>query len=247
MAAERLKALAVAERQLARDRQVEVFAAVFAALLATEVRAANEALGDAFVAVLFDLWIDAFYPEHEQRMRRALIEPVRGYGEEIAGYALDEIGSDAVAPVGAFSSEYTAGAASRWTRSSIAQLRALAKEATPGPLIAERLVDWSDGRALHAGAEEATRAAGAFTMLGYMAGGRTKMRWRARGSSCPLCQRLNGRIVTIGEPFVDEGGKVEAEGEDGEALKFETRTKIGHPPLHGAGKAGVCDCILEAA
>lgn len=251
MAVERLAVVrtkaAIVERSVLRREQVGPLETLLASLLAIELRGARDALGATFAAAAFDAWIEAFYPAHEERMAGELAGPLLSYGGAIAETALSEIGSDASPPLDSFAPGYTAAAASRWTRSSIAQLRSIVKtRADPGVAIAERLDDWSKFRAGHVAQEEATRGAGAFAVLAYLAGGRTRMRWRSLGESCPLCQRMNGRIVTIGEPFVPEGGKVEASGKDG-PIVLETRSSIGHPPLHGAGKGGVCDCILEAA
>jgi len=64
---------------------------------------------------------------------------------------------------------------------------------------------------------EPTRMRNAFRYAGMQAGGVTHVIWR---SHCPLCRHLDGKVVPIGEAFVDG---------------------VKHPPI-----ASGCDCDVEA-
>jgi hypothetical protein len=61
------------------------------------------------------------------------------------------------------------------------------------------------------------------------------LRWSARGESCPLCKKLDGRRIPIGGAFLDEGSTVEADGVD----PLPVVRKIKHGPLHNG-----CDCVV---
>ena len=88
--------------------------------------------------------------------------------------------------------------------------------------------------------DELVRASGAFSLLAYRSCGVRKVRWRTHGDSCPICKRMNGKVVTVETAFVSSGDTVDYD-ENGQSMQFKVSGTIRHPPLHNG-----CDCDLSA-
>ena len=82
--------------------------------------------------------------------------------------------------------------------------------------------EWQAERLPAQARDEAQRAGNALTMKLFMVYGIRKIRWSPKGSSCPMCRELSGKVVDIDNPFAVRGSKK-------------------HPPLHKG-----CDCGIEA-
>lgn len=235
---------AVADRVSARTRAVDPLRDLFASILGMELAAALSALGSVRA---LDLWIESFYPRHDDAIARAARPVVESYGGELVEIARAEIDAG---PVDAahFTEGFTAGLASRWTSSSIGQLRQIIRdEDDPIPAVVARLERWEESRALRTAASEATQAAGAFTKYAYLVGGQDELVWVALGSSCPLCRKMAGRRIRVTEDFLAPGDTLTAEGEEG-PVEFVPQKAVGHPPLHGISSGGgICDCTVRAA
>lgn len=84
--------------------------------------------------------------------------------------------------------------------------------------------------------EESVRASNYFAMLVY-ATQKRKARWVTTGSSsCPICKRMDGRVVSAGKPFLRKNDQIK----DGD-LVFSSSYEKKHPPLHTG-----CDCVIMA-
>jgi len=78
---------------------------------------------------------------------------------------------------------------------------------TPEELaVHERFKEWSfqGKRAKGIGADEAVREVGAAERNTWAKSGVTKLVWKANPGACPLCRKLNGRVVGIDEPFLKD-------------------------------------------
>lgn len=240
---------AARRRRGLRLEYLPAFIALLSEVLGREIRSARD-VSDGTKHTLRD-WIEVFYPILADRLARSALPVVREYGGKVAETALAEIDAlDMRFDVEPLSLDYAQKLAARWTNDSIGQLRAMLRD-TPddefGDAFDEKMTSWQDGqRAATSAAAEATQAGGAFTKVPFIAAGIERMIWVAGTDACPLCQRLNGRVVEITQPFLAEGDTVDPE--DGETTPLVTKQVIGHPPLHGmGGRGGVCDCVVVAA
>lgn len=241
-------ALSLTERRALRTEYVPRFRSALAELMAPEIEALRDVIAND--PGVLAAWTEEFYPEHAAAMVEALTPLVLDYGARVVSRANDEIGSTAGVPTEQFADRYTDTMVGRWTGSSIAQVMQLIRDEPEelAGMMGERLDKWADTRHVWTGEKEATQAGGAFAKLTYISGGVERMVWRATGSSCPLCRRLDGKTVAITEPFVRQGETVEPTEDAEDRAPLEITSTIGHPPLHGlGGSGGVCDCLVAAA
>ena len=87
---------------------------------------------------------------------------------------------------------------------------------------------------------ETIRAANQGTLAAYKSAGVTSMRWLAGGDACPYCKGLDGKVVSIGEPFV-KGNTYMPEGAKTPLDTSYTEGIIETPPAHVH-----CQCVLNA-
>ena len=103
--------------------------------------------------------------------------------------------------------------------------------------INERMDGWEATKAGKEGFEQAFEAGNALAIFAYVASGVSFLRWSARGESCPLCRKMDGRRIRIGGQFFKEGDELSADGVD----PLPIVRKIRHGPIHAG-----CDCITVA-
>ena len=236
-----------ARRRALRLQQIPEFLALLQAALDVEVRAARSVF-DGTIQTLQD-WIEAFYADHNEQLAEDAGPIVRAYGDAIAEQALSEIDAlDVRFDSAALSEQYSQGLADRWTNDSISQLRAMLRDEAEEELEEEfdsRLNSWQESRAQLTAEREATQAGSAFTKIPFLVAGVERLIWAAGVDACPLCQAMNGRVVSITQPFLEKGASVDP---GGDTTTLVTTQVIGHPPLHGlGGKGGVCDCVVVAS
>lgn len=234
----------VLRRSRLRNLQVPLFRRSLAAPMRREIAAIRDRLADGLTAL--DDWLDVFYPEHQLDISRSVRPTVTTYGVQVTEMALEEVEQpDAEIPLGIFAGEYITALASRWSDSSIAQVRQILRdESEPEAAIDARLQKWEGTRATWNAEREATQAGSAFVKLAFLTVGVQQLVWRTV-SPCDICAPMEGRVVGINSPFLDAGAEV---GGQGDSNAFQLTQTIGHPPLHGLdGRGGVCQCTIAAA
>jgi hypothetical protein len=247
------QAASVLERRDLRIRQVGVFERLFSSLLAPELRALrsewNRARESGDMGIL-QSWIDGFYPGNEVRIEEGTRPAVLLYGEGVAAAAAREVGAE-VQPeqVAEFAGEYAEALGRRWTRDSVAPVRAILRDEEDPELreelIEEELAGWPTSRVASIAEREATQAGGAFSSLAYGIAGVTLLAWRANPGACDLCQAMDGRTAAIQGAFLSPGDTVATRSEESGNMPVDRI--IRHPPLHGMrGKGGVCQCTIVA-
>lgn len=168
-----------------------------------------------------------------ESLARSIFELATEEGEAVSGERVDSEGlADFFAALGA-------GFAARYAISSQAKLRAVVRDNPSRPVAAvteklEAEAEERPDRVARAASVQHSRAA---TREAFRRTRVQLLAWRARGSSCPFCTRLDGRTVGIDQAFVAGGERFEAEGR----LPLVTRGSIGHAPLHRG-----CDCEIQA-
>ncbi len=234
-------------RNQRRQLQVPVFRALFESAVNREVAALREVLADGLAAI--ELWAEAFYPAHEERLRSDFEPEVRAFGSDITVMALEEVDSDAPILLDLFAAQYATALAARWVSSSRKQVHAITRdedEESVVDVLEGRLEKWAERRHVWAAERESSQAGSAFAKVAYIAAGITQLIWRTSGGACPICAELDGTVVGVSEPFVRQGQSVGPDG-DGQT-PVRPSMNIGHPPLHGLdGRGGVCQCLIAAA
>lgn len=136
---------------------------------------------------------------------------------------------------------YVTSHAAYQVASAIGQLRAIVEEAETSEAAAagvrERLAKWVDERPERTARWEAQQMSQAAAREAWKGSGVRRLKWVTVGSNCPFCERLDGTVVEIAEPFVAAGGEVTGLEE---TLKVDR--KVQHPPLHPG-----CDCRIVPA
>jgi len=167
---------------------------------------------------------------------------IASYAEAMWMQAVEELASEQDMPEDfrAFVDEYREGIANRWANESQASIRGIiANGGDPEDIfdaLEMRLGSWEVDRAESQTNAEAVQSTGAFMKAAYGYLGVQVLRWAANPGACELCQQMDGRTVSITEPFIPEGGTVNAPN----VSPLVVTRNIGHPPLHkGCG----CDVV----
>jgi HK97 family phage portal protein len=191
------------------------------------------------------LWLDEFYREHFDFVKRSMAPVAGSYGEAIVAEALDEIGEDfEISPevlrfIDSYNGSYSArhiGISQDRIRQAISQ--AQQEQIPPEESIERELDTWQEGRAYTIAEEESTRFNNAVAKTVFALAGIQKLRSNAFGESCPYCRALDGKVVGIKQHFLTVGDQLQP---DGVEEPLTTTSNIGHPPYHAG-----CDCMITA-
>jgi hypothetical protein len=190
----------------------------------------------------FETWLERFYEEMREWLPDYFRALMLTYAETILAAVADELEGEPIAiddGVRAWVEAYLTNLAATYTVGSEKQLRTLIAEAegdeAAADAIEERMAGWTETKPGKTALEQTFEAGNALAILGYARLGIEFLRWSARGESCPLCRKLDGRRIPIQGAFVDEGDTVEADGVD----PLPIVRKIKHGPLHNG-----CDCVV---
>ncbi len=190
----------------------------------------------------FLVWLEDYYREAPEWMKRALKPALLTYTETIQALAAQEVGAEAgmTPELEKWMDGYLDIWAKRYTASSLGQLQALIRKANEEALdelevIEQRLEEWEERRPSKVAKNETIEAAGVVSKFVYAAIGIRYLRWVNTGSNtCPYCRELDGRVVGIDQAFVGKGDRLDSE--DGQ---MEIRKPALTPPLHQG-----CVCMI---
>ena len=129
-----------------------------------------------------------------------------------------------------FINKYIENFGFRWSIETYGKLKRFEEEKDFDEKFEEQLAYWENNRANVTANEESTRSSNALTRALYVAGGISYLKWRAKDKSCPYCQKLDGKVVGVNEPFASK---------DDQIGDLKINSNIGHPPLHKG-----CDCHI---
>ncbi|MDD3089657.1 MAG: phage portal protein [Synergistaceae bacterium] len=182
--------------------------------------------------------IEKFYSGKFREYVLTTLRPVvNGLAEQIAAIAAEEVGGNpSPEELEKFYNEYLDSMAERHIESSRGQLIALAeKEEKPDEAILTRLDEWEETRPAKSSDNEVQRLTNAITKFAWLLLGVTTLRWVTMGSDpCPLCQSMNGKVVSIEKSFIEAGSEMNEGG-----VKMQVYHNIGHPPLHQGCVCGI--------
>jgi HK97 family phage portal protein len=234
-------------RQRIMQRNVRLWEDTASRLVKREVMELRKALPKQFGkrnADSFETWLESFYNNLRAAVPGYFDALMTTYAEEImadVARELDGKPAELNDELREWIAKYLENIAAVYAVGSEKQLRALLAEAEDDEeaekVITERLDDWEGNKAQKLGFEQAFEAGNALAIFGYVAGGVSFLRWAARGESCPLCRKMDGRRIKVGGHFFDEGDKLTADGVD----PLPIIRKIKHGPLHSG-----CDCAVIA-
>ena len=185
----------------------------------------------------FLVWLEEYYDEKlPDRVRRIMFPVFSTFADMIQAEAAKEVGAaEGMTPeLEKFVDEYAAAFTARYVGSSEGQLRALVRDAPiegldPADLIEERVGEWEEKRPGKVAMNDTVQLRDAVAVFVFAAAGVQRLRWVALGSdTCPLCQEMDGKTVTVGQPFLGPSDRLEAEGERPLTLNRPTM----HAPLH---------------
>lgn len=238
---------ASADRRALINRNVRLFEDAAARVVKRESsairKAAKSKLGTRDAAG-FESWLEGFYKQLREWFPDYFRAIMLTYAEGIMSSVAAELDGE---PAGLTDElrEWVEGYLANYTEvyavGGEKQLRALLAEAEgdedAAAKIEDRMNGWDDTKAGKEGFEQAFEAGNALAIFGYAAAGVSILRWSARGESCPLCRKMDGKRIKIGGSFFDEGDTHKAEGVD----PLPIVRKIRHGPLHAG-----CDCVCVA-
>lgn len=139
-----------------------------------------------------------------------------------------------------FTAAYIQGFSQRYARSSLFQLLtiagALEAKAEIEDAINTRLAQWQDTRAEKVARRETEQQMNASTRNSYQQMGVQTIRWVTVGENCPICSRLNGKVIEASGAFAAKGDVLEG---DDEQAPIKVVRKMQHPPAHDG-----CDCTI---
>ena len=187
-----------------------------------------------------------FYEGFPVTARDILLPVLLAFGEGVQAASAEEIGADAaVSPLlSAFITEYAENFGGRHSLSSRRQLRKIIADSQADEIssnLRSRLGEWGEKRAAKIASREVIQAGAAFARATYQENGIQRIRWKTIGKNCPLCNKLEGRVVGIQGSFLAKGDTVDPE-DGGKTKPLITRRVVKHPQLHDG-----CDCMIAAA
>jgi len=190
----------------------------------------------------FDAFLDEYYGYGGMFLRetkKMMYPVVSDFMQVVHGDALEAVSSlpGAVPREEAFIRRYVYDYALRHASSSKRQLLKLVRDAgvpkmgkikeqvsvraitqytdLPAEAVAERIAQWKLRRARVVAMNESVRESNAMIRETSRQSGVTKLQWRAKGTSCPFCTKLDGKIVGIRQPFLTDGEVLTVEGTGG--------------------------------
>lgn len=240
-------AKASTDRRALINRNIRLFEEAAARVVKREVsdirKAAKSKLGKRDVDG-FQTWLEGFYKQLREWFPDYFRNIMLTYAESIMASVADELGNEPVEltdELRKWVDGYLANYVEVYAVGGEKQLRALLAESEGDEDAEKRINDrmdgWEETKAGKEGFEQAFEAGNALAIFGYVAGGVSLLVWRARGESCPLCRKMDGKRIKIGGAFFEAGDTHKADGVDPLPI---VRT-IKHGPLHSG-----CDCLTVA-
>lgn len=240
-------------RRRHQNAQRRVFEEAAGRVVKREVDGVRRGLRKSFGArdaAAFSEFLTEFYESHGEAWVRAMVPGFLALAENIQAEIADETDTEAAMSEGLldFVGEYETAFAERQVGSSLGQLQEILRDTSPDEIeavIETRLAEWQEKRAGKVAEQESVQLGNAVARFAYLAAGVTLFRWVANSGACPLCRRLDGKVVGSEESFAEPGDVVEPDGEgpDGETPEpLTVHRKTLHPQLHRG-----CSCLIAAA
>jgi HK97 family phage portal protein len=180
------------------------------------------------------LYVDDFAPF----MLRTMEPVVQGYADIMGPTAADEVAGEPT-DLTEFVQDYTRTFTGRHISSSTGQIASIVRDEDPDnyvDVLNQRYDEWEEKRPGKIGHRESVQAGSALAIAQWTALGVGGLVWVSVGKSCPLCQEMDGRTVSMGGAFLAKGDTVDP---GGDTAPLTTEGTVGHPQLHEG-----CDCMV---
>lgn len=194
----------------------------------------------------FSLWLEQFYREHVDFVRRQIMPLATSYGEVVAAAALEEVAlpTEMTSELDDFVNSYVDAYAARHAGISEGRIRTIVREAMeagedPDAALQEAFGEWEEKRSAEVARWESNRFNNAMAVTVYLVARRLYLRWVSLGENCPYCNDLSGRTVGIRQWFASAGTELQPDGAD---RPLTINFNMGHPPAHDG-----CDCMVISA
>lgn len=194
----------------------------------------------------FLAWLNEYYRtgDFTDAVKRAFKPILTAYSAQVLAIVADELGKDVPESsdeITQFVDEYASSLADSWSAGSRQQIEALIDEnqSDPYPVVEQRLTEWDTKKAPKVADQHGFEALNALAVAAYSFFAVSTLRWVASGKSCPFCQSLNGKTVSMGNFFIEAGASIDGGATHG-IMNVQRNTR--HAPLHQG-----CDCICIAA
>lgn len=192
----------------------------------------------------FERWIDDYYADSQAWISRIISPVMRSYADAVQADAANDVNArEGITPeIDEATTNYINSFIVRYTGSSAGQLRQLIRRATEENLdiaetITQRLDEWEERRPEKVATNEPIQQGNTIARAVFLAAGVTTLIWRNAGSkTCAICAEMDGKVVGISRPFVDDATVLESE-KQGE---MKLNRPAFHPPLH---QACVCQIV----
>ena len=190
----------------------------------------------------FSLFIDDFYREHPQYVEKQITPAIKALSEAIMTESYREANKDAVITddYSNFVNDLITAFTAKYVGRSKGQLESIIANTQEDELLEaleQRFNEWEERRPNKVATEETVKVNGAVSRFAFAAAGVQWLVWRNMGSkTCPYCEQMNGKRVSIAQPFIDKGSFIEAD--DGSGMKVYGPKM--HPPIHQG-----CVCSIE--
>lgn len=190
-------------------------------------------------------WIEDYYEEHPAFAARTILPALESFADAVGRTTSGELDKDWEGlddETRKFIADYADTFGLRSSISSrmraISTVRTAIDEESDIAGSLETMFDEWDAERVSGDTERETNQAGnAIVKTIYMLAGVEVLRWAAGSTSCPICQRMDGKLVSIKSTFLKSGQTVEG---DSETTPLTVERDLGHPPLHRG-----CKCQVE--
>ncbi len=179
-------------------------------------------------------WLEDFYREFKPYVEKSMTPAITALAETIRALAEQEVDAEeGEARLKGVIDTFITAQADRHVIRSRATLRGLVTKAEEEKLSAEELIEerletWERDRPKQIASDSTVAVASRVAKAVFIVAGVQSLRWVALSSNtCPYCQELDGKIVSIDQAFVPKDGMLESE--DGTMNIYKPTLE---PPLH---------------
>jgi len=182
--------------------------------------------------------VETFYLTHPEYIKNKMSALVKGLTRAINDAASGEINGTGFTDekMQGFVDDFTDKYATKFNERSQGQVRQIVEDSEYGDIkgnLTTRFDEWSLTRPGKTSLEVTVQLAEAVAAMVFFSN-LYKVQWSTTSEKpCPICEELNGKIITEGETFAKSGDQI---------LDLQVYQDKTHPPLHEA-----CQCVLIPA
>lgn len=189
----------------------------------------------------FRIWLETFYESNATYVADDMLPAFMSLADAIYTQAANEVGAESGRDLDRWVSGWAERYGDEHYDSSFGQINAILRER---PLfedaqsaVEERVTNWEATRAEKVAMQQTVTMGSKVALLAFGAAGIMRKEWFANLNACPLCRKMDGRTVSMSEPFLSPGEEVDPGDEETTPLRVERQ--YSSPQLHRG-----CDCTV---